>query len=96
MEMKDMSDDRMGQMSSEVLEILNEDGGEFALTIRLADGRIVRTKGRAAVSTNGDGTAPQSFDFDSEDFHQEVMRGNIDIRTVCAALARSIKAQGSR
>lgn len=91
-----MSDDRMGQMSSEVLEILNEDGGEFALSIRLADGRIVRTKGRAVASTNGDSTAPQSFDFDSEDFHLEVMKGNIDIRTVCAALGRSLRPQGSR
>jgi hypothetical protein len=94
--MTEMNDDRMGQMSSEVLEILTEDGGDFVLTIRLADGRIVRTKGRAAAPSIGEGAAPQSFDFDSEDFHQEVMKGNIDIRTVCAALGRSLKLQGSR
>jgi hypothetical protein len=91
-----MSDDQMGQMSPEVLDIRYEDEGEFALTIRLASGRIVRTKGRAAVSTSREGIAPQSFDFDSEDFHQEVIKGNIDIRAVCAALGRSLEAQGRR
>lgn len=87
-----MSNTQMGQMSSEVLEIVDCGGGDFILTMRLADGRAVRTKGRATVSADGERAGQRSFDFDSEDFQKEVMKGNIDIRAVCAALGRTVRA----
>jgi hypothetical protein len=88
----DMHDTQMGQMSSDVLEIVDRDGGEFVLIVRLADGRAIRTQGRVATSSEGQSAEQRSFDFDSEDFQREVMKGNIDIRAVCTTLGQIIKA----
>jgi hypothetical protein len=85
-----MSDIRIGQMSCEVLDVTFVDGGAFVLAIRLADGRTVSTNGRVVV----EGEGPRSFSFDAADFHTEVMKGNVDIRAVCAQLGQRLDAAG--
>jgi hypothetical protein len=90
MEVKQMSGVQKGQMSSKVLEVSSGEGGNFALTMGLADGRTLHTDGRLVVTVEGESSSPRSFKFDSEEFHREVMMGNIDIRAVCAKLERLI------
>jgi hypothetical protein len=89
-----MTDTRMGGMSSAVIEATNLGEGKFSLAIRLSDGRTIHSGGRVALPEAGDSSSLSSFSFDSDEFHKEAMRGNIDIRAVCAELQRVIDVAG--
>lgn len=82
-----MSDIQSGQMSSDMLDVSCDEDGQFTLTMKLTDGRVLHTNGKL-VAGETDNAIPRSFKFDSEEFHKEVMKGNIDIRAVCAKLER--------
>jgi hypothetical protein len=75
-----------GKMSFEVIDVSTDGGSQFALTMRIANGRTLHTNGRLVLTDEPDGTSLRSFKFDSDEFHREVMMGNIDIRAVCAKL----------
>ena len=83
-EVGEMSDTRFGEMASDIEEVTRGEGEDFVVTVRLADGRSLRTVGRIVVTTDN----IKGFHFDSEEFQREMMKGNIDIRAVSAKLGR--------
>lgn len=83
-----------GKMSSGVIECTETRDGHFFITFRRSDGCILST---AARPTGGnEDSSISAYIFDDAIFNREIMRGNIDVRAVCAELARCIRVKTER
>lgn len=80
-----MENTQFGQMLSEIVSISMKNRYDFLLTVKLSGGEILKTNGRLVASGETD-SGPDSFYFDSEYFHKEVAKGNIDIRSLCSKI----------
>lgn len=78
--------DNVGIMSCEVVDFSENGIGEFSITVKVSKNQLLSTSGLAVI---GDDDMPGiTYIFHDENFNHEIMKGNIDIRTLCGELTR--------